>query len=260
MGTKERRQRQYEDREQQFLDCARALIREEGLLNLQLTRIAELCEYAVGTLYRHFPSKEDLLLALTIRDAKRHAAMFRRVADWRAASRERMLAIAVADKVFVQHHPEFFRLEQYVLTDVVWRAASAERRQAFLAESIPIGRIVVQIIEDALVAGDLDPGGFAPSEICTCFWALSSGTHNLAHAEGVLDDLHVREPYRLLCRHVHVLLNGFGWRPLYDTHDFAAHDLQISRIREALFHDLRADEPGRSRPDLPGSTSPGPLP
>lgn len=238
MGTKERRQRQFEDREHRFLESARALIREEGLLNLQMSRIAEQCEFAVGTLYRHFLSKEDLLLALTLADAQQHAAMFQRVADWQASSRERMLAIAVADMVFVQRHPEFFRLEQYVLTDVVWRAASAERRSAFVAASVPVSRIVVQIVNDAVTAGDLKLGGFAPQEICTSLWALSSGTHNLVHAEGVLEEFNVREPYRLMCRHMHVLLNGYGWRPLFDTHDIPALDAQIQAISREIFHDL----------------------
>lgn len=53
MGTKERRQRQFAEREQLFLDTARHLIEEGGLLPLQMTRIAEAAEYAVGTLYQH---------------------------------------------------------------------------------------------------------------------------------------------------------------------------------------------------------------
>ena len=238
VGTKERRQREFEDRERVFLDVARALIREEGLLNLQISRIADKCEYAVGTLYRHFLSKEDLLLALTVVDAQQQLELFQRASAWRAGSRERMLAIAVADMVFVRRNPEFFRLEQYVMTEVVWRAASAERRATFLRLTEPIGRIVVDIVHDATAAGDLLLSGFAPQEICTGIWALTTGTHNLVHAEGVLEDFNVRDPYRLMCRHMHVMLNGLGWQPLFDIEDDAALDEQIKRICKDLFHDL----------------------
>lgn len=255
MGTKERRQRQLEDREHRFLECARELIHEEGLLNLQMMRIAERSEHAVGTLYRHFSSKEDLLLALAVTDARQHVELFERVATWRAGSRERMLAIAVADMVFVQRHPEFFRLEQYVMTDVVWRAASPEQRGAFMAASVPVTRIVVQIVADAVNAGDLSLQDFAPQEICTSFWALCTGTHNLVHAEGVLEDFIVREPYRLMCRHVQVLLNGFEWRPLFNTRDAGALDIQIARIRRELFSDMCVDVPVPSRRSRPIASS-----
>ena len=41
-------------------------------------------EYAVGTLYQHFASKEDLLLALTTLQTQDHVGMFQRVAQWDA--------------------------------------------------------------------------------------------------------------------------------------------------------------------------------
>jgi AcrR family transcriptional regulator len=51
MGTKERRQREVSEREQRFLEKARELIVQDGLLNLQMARVAEACDYATGTFY-----------------------------------------------------------------------------------------------------------------------------------------------------------------------------------------------------------------
>lgn len=238
MGTRERRQRELEDRERVFLDCARLLIRDEGLLNLQMSRIAEKSEYAVGTLYKHFASKEDLLLALATVDTEKHVELFQRAASWQAGPRERMLAIAVADMIFVRRNPEHFRLAQYVLTEVVWRAASAERREEFLACSNSIGALVIGIVNDAVAVGDLELQGLSPQELTTGLWALSTGTHNLVHAEGILEDFNVRDPYRLMCRHTQVMLNGYGWRPLVDTGDGPVLDSLIKRICQEVFDDL----------------------
>ena len=119
MGTKERRQREVADRERFFLDTARELIREQGLLNLQMSRIAEKSEYAVGTLYQHFSSKEDLLLALTTVMGTEHVELFERVGRWQASSRDRMFAISVADTIFVRRNTDFFRVAQYSLCAVV---------------------------------------------------------------------------------------------------------------------------------------------
>ncbi len=149
-----------------------------------------------------------------------------------------MAAIAVADMIFVRRNPDYFRLGQYVFTEVVWGAASPERRAASLAASEPIGDVVVGIVNDAVAAGDLKLNGLSAEELCTGLWALSAGTHSLVHAEGVLEDFNVREPYRLMCLHTQVMLNGYGWRPLVDTGDGAALDALIKRICKEVFDDL----------------------
>lgn len=239
MGTRERRQREFMDREQLFLAAARELICEQGLFNLQMARIAEKCEYAVGTLYHHFSSKEDLLLALTTETAKEHVELFQRAAAWSACSRDRMFAIPVADSIFVQRNPEFFRISQFALCEVVWRAASAERKEDFIELAAkPVGMIVERIIEDAVACGDLELGGLPQEAFSLGFWALTNGTHNLVHAEGVAESFQWQDPYRLLCRHVNVMLNGFGWKPLVNPHDEAALDALILRIKNEVFHDL----------------------
>lgn len=238
MGTKERRQREFAEREQRIIDAACEAIRENGLLHLPMTRIAEKCEHAVGTLYQHFASKEDLLLALTTETARKHVEIFRRAAEWPGNPRERMLAVAVGDWIFVQRNPEYFRVAQYSLCEVVWGAASPQRREALLACNAPIGEIVTGIIDDAVAAGDLQLQGLSPYELALACWTLAEGTHNLVHTEGILSDFGVGDPYRLMCRHMQTLLNGFGWRPLADLDDERALDELIARIRREAFEDF----------------------
>ena len=238
MGTRERRQRQLEEREQLIIDVAWEAVREQGLLKLQMSRIAERCEYAVGTLYQHFASKEDLLLAVTTCIAREHAAMLQRVADWSATPRERMFAIAVADMIFVLRNPDYFRLAQYTQCEVVWEAASLARRQALLACIEPIGEVVCGIVDDAVAAGDLALRGLSAYQLGIGCWALADGTHNLVHTRGILLEPDTRASYRLMCRHMQTLLNGFGWQPLAKLDDEAALDALIERIRRDVFGDL----------------------
>src|SRR3546814_14364364 len=75
-----------------------------------MSRIAEKCDYAVGTLYQHFVSKEDLLVALASEEAQERVDMFVRVHRWAASTRDRMLGFAVAYMMYVRHRPEHFRL------------------------------------------------------------------------------------------------------------------------------------------------------
>ncbi len=241
MGTRERRQRDFELREQRFVEAGRELIREDGLLNLQMARVADRCEYAVGTLYQHFVSKEDLLLEIARKDIEAHVSLFERVARWSAPARDRMIAMTVADAVFFSHNPEHFQLIQYVFCDVVWRSAPAERRQQVLATQAPISAIAVGIVDDGVAAGDLDRGGLSSWGVASASWAQALGMLNLLHAEGLVEPISMVQPYRLMCRHMQVLLNGFGWQPLVDVSDDAALDALINRIRTEVFHDCSAE-------------------
>jgi len=236
MGTKERRQRDLAAREQRFLDCAQELIQRDGLLNLQMSRIAEECDYAVGTLYQHFGSKEDLLVALSTRNCMSRVELFERAARWNGPTRERMLAIAIADLMVIRGQPEFFRLAQYVFTDVIWHAASEPARQRSLEISAPIGVLIEGITAEAMRLGDLPAGtGLTPQTLTIGPWTLCMGMHTLVHAEGVLERHDADEPYRLLIKHLQHLLNGYGWKPLFDVSDEAAIDAQLARISRDVF-------------------------
>ena len=237
MGTKERRQREFNDRETLFLDAALELVRCNGLLNLQMSRLAEKAEYAVGTLYLHFESKEDLLLALVTRSFREYIELVRKAEAWNAPSRDRMFAVGVADLVFVRRHPDYFRIAQYSLCEVSWKAASDARRQAFLDANDPLVEIVSGIVEDARRAGDLPASGASAQEMAVGVWALCVGHQNLAHAEGLLADFSVTDPYPLLCRHLVALLDGFHWKPVSDPADAGAVDSLIARVLREVFNE-----------------------
>ena len=238
MTTKERRQRDFATREHLFLESARNIIRERGLLDLQMSRVAESCDYAIGTLYLHFASKEDLLIALATDSLQHRADMFRRVAGWHASSRDRMAGIAVADMMFVKVYPEHFRVTQLASTEVIWGAASAERRRMALEASEPLSRIVMGLIEEAVRNGDLQLRGLKPSELALGPWALALGVHTLVHTQGLLEQNQVHEPYRVMMRHLHHLLNDLGWQPLFDPTDSAALEQKITTLQREVFTDV----------------------
>ena len=238
MAVRKRRLREVAGREQLFLDAARDLIRHDGLLNLQMARIAEKCDYAVGTLYQHFASKEDLLVALAADNVQHRVALFRRVAEWKAGTRERIAGIAVADLMFVRLYPEHFRLAQLAFTEVVWGAASAERRRMALEAGEPLGSICAAIIEEAGRCGDLQLAGLTPRQLSLGIWAINTGMHSIVHIEGVLQEGEAEGAYRLLMRHLHCLLNGLGWQPLFPPADEAALDRSINRICSEVFNDI----------------------
>lgn len=236
MSTRERKQREFQDREALFLHTAEDVIAADGFLNLQMARLAETCDYATGTLYQHFSSKEDLLLALVIKQQEAHIDMFRQIGSWqRASPRERMFAIVVGDLDFKLRHPEHMKLVHYVHTQAVWENTSELRREQALACSDPVGAIVTAIVRDAIAAGDLSDGGLSEIALAVGPWALCEGMTALKQIKGLFDQLGIEEVDRLLFRQIQTYLNGMGWRPFADPADQEATDALVARIRAEVF-------------------------
>lgn len=236
MSTLSRKQREFAVREEQFLDKAQELIQRDGLLALQMSRIAEECEYATGTLYKHFASKEDLLVALATRNCLSRVDLYERAARWPGPTRDRMLAVVLADLIVMREQPEHFRLAQFVWTDVVWGAASRESRQRALEASAPLATLIDGIATEARRSGEL-PVHMPLSDASLTIgpWAMCLGMHTLAQQDGLIDAELVGNPYRLLIKHLHYLLNGYGWQPLFDPSDEDAIDDGIARLSQEVF-------------------------
>lgn len=234
MGTRERRQREREAREQLFLDTARRLIREEGLLTLQMARLARACDYATGTLYQHFASKEDLLVALATQRLGEHCALFCRVAAWKAGTRERMFGLTVADEYFSRRHPTYSRLMQYVFTEVVWETATQERRECLTAKLAPVVAAISAVVEEAIGRGEVDAGILNAQELMLGPWAMCHGMQSLLQTRGMLAQLAIGAPRRTLYVHAQILLNGMNWQPLFDIGDQDALDAMVERIEQEV--------------------------
>lgn len=236
MTSQTRKQRELARREQLFLDKAQELIQRDGLLALQVSKVAEECEYAIGTLYKHFASKEDLLVTLSTRNCMSRVELFERAARWQGPSRDRLVAVALADLMVLREQPEHFRLAQFVWTDVVWGAASPECRARALAACEPLGSLIDGIAAEARRSGDL-PAAFAlPDQALTIGpWILCLGMHTLAQQAGLIEYETVGDPYRLMFKHLHYLLNGYGWQPLFDPGDDLAVDAHLERLSQAVF-------------------------
>src|ERR1700756_42883 len=73
--------------------AARSLARESGIAAVQIVPVAERAGIAAGTVYRYFPSKEELLTALVTATAEREIAAIRGAA---AAAPGPLSALAAA--------------------------------------------------------------------------------------------------------------------------------------------------------------------
>ncbi|MEN8719845.1 MAG: TetR/AcrR family transcriptional regulator [Oceanococcaceae bacterium] len=239
MNTVTRKTRERAEREQHLLDVANNLVREKGLITLQMSHLAQAAEVAMGTLYSHFSSKEDLLLALAVRISEQQGDYVVRAARWQAGTRDRMMATALADWLFLHRNPHFAQITQYALSEVAWERASEARRQDFVLSREPVGAAIFSIVRDAQDAGDLPRSGFTVEELPFGFWTMVVGTQQLTHTRGLLEHFSIREPHLTMVRHIVVWLNGLSWKPLASANATDG----ICGLRDRLFADVFPEEP-----------------
>lgn len=235
MGTLTRKERQLAEREEHLLELAYELICEHGLVALQMSQLAQAGEVAIGTLYSHFSSKEDLLLALSVRSSALRLQHFQAAAGWQESTRMRMLALATADWLFLQEHVHYAQIDQYAMTEVVWERSSDKRRLEFVRAREPIGELIFDLVREAQRCGDLPTNGFAVEETPFGFWTMLVGAQQLTHARGLLEHFQINEPNRLLLRHLNMWLNGMQWQPLFDPNDDMPLQAFCNRLRAEVF-------------------------
>lgn len=86
-------------RQEEILDRTFELVRDRGIAGLTVRLIAERVGVTEGALYRHYPSKEAILLALAERIESRLLGPIRKIAESTASPRERVAGI-------LRHHVE----------------------------------------------------------------------------------------------------------------------------------------------------------
>lgn len=66
MGIPERKEREFHRREQEILDAALSLFNRDDWQSVTIEEVAQAAEIGKGTVYKHFPSKEDIYARLAL--------------------------------------------------------------------------------------------------------------------------------------------------------------------------------------------------
>lgn len=120
MGTRERREREKQERRRAILEAARRLFRDKGFAETTMPEIAAAAELAPGTLYLYFPSKPALYVELLIEGYD--ALLDRLQKAVRAKDAPRGQAEALMDTFlrFARDYPDYF--------DIIFFVVQAEGR------------------------------------------------------------------------------------------------------------------------------------
>lgn len=91
-----RRERERQRHRQEILDAARQIVADRGLGGVTVEQVAKQAEFAVGSIYRHFSSKEELIQAV--------------VGDFAEGLMDELLAVLAEPAPFLERLEAFLRL------------------------------------------------------------------------------------------------------------------------------------------------------
>ena len=233
MSTLTRKQREIREREELILQKSREILLERGFHGLTMDRVAEAVEYSKGTVYQHFASKEDVLVALAAQTLRKRTELFERAATFRGRTRERMTAIGVADEIFVTNFPLHARTEKLIHSAAIQSKADQERLLSVANCERRCFDIGLGIVRDAIAQGDLVlPEGIGPEVVTFGLWSVSVGAHFIASGGQAMPFGGDEDPQRGLEWNQQTLLDGYGWKPLSSEWDY---DATRRRIEDEVF-------------------------
>lgn len=162
------RERKKERVRRDIMSAALRLFASRGYRGTRISDIAEVAEIGEATLYRYFPSKEDLLQSLHRDAAVRHFG--RAAASGRDANTEQRLVAIV--RSFLAEYSEYLRTNPWIgeLAEVHQRRAERDA-----CEAARLAPPLVAVIADGQKQGEID-ASLDPLLLANLLWAMLSAS------------------------------------------------------------------------------------
>lgn len=126
-----RKTREFEWRRQDILDAAERLFSKNGFFKTSMAEIAEEAEFAIGTVYQFFKSKEDMYISLIEVKMEKFAALIdERVGEVTSAT-DKIEAVIRTKLGFFEQNRDFFRIYVSEWSGFEWTIKSAFGEQTW---------------------------------------------------------------------------------------------------------------------------------
>ncbi len=223
----------FQARENELIAIARSLTHQECLTTLTIDKLVAASPYSKGTIYKHFISKEDLLLAICNTCMHEVESLFSRALTFKGNSRERILAVMVSYIIWAKLHPTELFIVLSAHSPSVSACSSDKRNELHQqSEAELMGRMNVEIGK-AIENGDLTlPANMCFEQVTFAMWSASWGAMALIMSKGTSKKLQPMQLERESFTNTRLILDGFNWLPLSKDWDYKA---SIKRITEQLF-------------------------
>lgn len=239
--TKRARESQIRDearrkREEFMLDQARRIAREEGLHALNLPRLAQGSGYSKPTVYKYFPTTEDLVVALAVQSTAIRVDHYERALTFLGRPREKLWGI---------HALNFGPLREYfhewlnLHINRLRHQATLKRQRQLQQNEERILEIAAGIVREAVDIGDLAlPEGVTEYQILFTLSSITFGGYVMKESDSPVMKKWFQKIRFMFSTFGSVVLDGMGWHPLTRQWDYSQ---TLERFYREVFPELAGD-------------------
>ncbi len=233
--SKPNKRQEIQRRERQLLETAGQILLTEGYSELSMERLADELNTAKGTIYNHFPNREEIVLAMAVQAINKRQSLFDAASTAKGGSRMRILAVGVACEIYVRSYPALFLVENLVRHASIWDRCSDARRDLMRNCEHRCMGLVAGVARSAMADGDLElPRGLSPEEMVLSLWALTSGSYLIGATSPSLPEIGIGSVYRSVRIGILHTINGFNWQPIWNLDE---HEKRIHETTDSVFPD-----------------------
>ena len=221
-------------REQEMLGCAKLIIRDEGLAGLTIDKLVKQLPYSKGTVYTHFSSKEDIMLAICTERMQQIGEIMARALTFNGNSREKALAVHVGSMLNSQAYPDDFMIGVSVKSAGCTSKASEFRRLKHQQIEMAFLAPIFAHFRSAAEAGEsIVPAGMCIEQMAFSCWSADFGVQTLLMGDN--DACSIRSQLNVeteLLNSINLIHDGMCWQPLAKDFDWKA---SVERIKTEIF-------------------------
>jgi AcrR family transcriptional regulator len=165
MGIPERKEREKERRREEIIEAARKVFFEKGPVAATMDEIAEAAELSKATVYLHFPSKEDLYLAVAMEGLRTLHGSFQEIIATEPSVVRALHRMNGAYMEFFSSHRNYVRMFSYLQMSVFHKQVSDQMRATCDTENDRHWEAIIGLlrrgVEQKIIRGDVDPTDMA---------------------------------------------------------------------------------------------------
>jgi TetR/AcrR family transcriptional regulator, fatty acid metabolism regulator protein len=149
------KEKQRQEREALILQAAEAVLLEKGYHEMSIDEIAARVGIAKGTVYLHFPSKEELVLALVERDTQRLLDIVQSNVSLETTSRGKLEIIFQA--LYREYFDKHVRIPYLINTSSELRRLFEEKKGWKREKWEQVYALIQALLEEGKAKGEFDP-------------------------------------------------------------------------------------------------------
>lgn len=149
----QRKQREYEARREEILSAAESLFSKNGFFKTSMAEIAEVAQFAMGTLYKFFKSKEDIYISLVESKVEEMVLQLEQAVRKAESADERIREVIRVKLAFADQHRDFFRIYVSEWSGFEWTVKSAFGDGVWKRYLAQID-LVANLIKDGIKTGE----------------------------------------------------------------------------------------------------------